>query len=288
MHAHGLVAVAVGLDRARQRRQRDAVVALRAVAGGGQCRGALGDVFGEARRLDHFIDQFPVPGALAAHALGGGAEDIGMVAPDLALVGHPGQAAGAGQYAQQRHLGQADRGRTVVDQHDLVAGKRQLIAAAGGGAVAGGDELQPGVLAGILDGIAGLVGELAEVDLPRVRRLAQHEDVGAGAEDPLARAGQHHGAHLGMLEADALQRVVQFDIDAEVVRIQLERVAGPQAGFLVDVHRQRGDGAIETELPVAVLVGMALERDGGGGFCLGGRLKWGGCRRGHGCLLDAL
>ena len=35
-----------------------------------------------------------------------------------------------------------------------------------------------------------------------------------------------HGADLGMLEADAVQRVVQLDIDAEIVGIELELVAG--------------------------------------------------------------
>ncbi len=41
----------------------------------------------------------------------------------------------------------------VVDQHDLVAGEGQLVAAAGRGAVAGGHELEPGVRAGVLDAV---------------------------------------------------------------------------------------------------------------------------------------
>ena len=40
------------------------------------------------------------------------------------------------------------------------------------------------------------------------------------------RARDDDGAHLGMLEADALQRVGELDVDAEVVRVELERVAG--------------------------------------------------------------
>ncbi|MNF11553.1 hypothetical protein D3C80_2127920 [compost metagenome] len=55
---------------------------------------------------------------------------------------------------------------------------------------------------------------------------------------------------------------MQFDIDAKVVGIEFQRVAGAQSAFLVDVHRQRGDGAVETQFPVAVLVGMTLEGDG--------------------------
>jgi hypothetical protein len=58
------------------------------------------------------------------------AEDVGEVAPHLALVHDARQAAGAGQHGQQRDLGQAHRGRGVVHQQDLVAGERQLVPAA--------------------------------------------------------------------------------------------------------------------------------------------------------------
>ena len=53
---------------------------------------------------------------------------------------------------------------------DLVARERQLVPAARAGAVHGGDELEAGVAACVLDAVARLVRELAEVDLPRVRR----------------------------------------------------------------------------------------------------------------------
>ena len=55
-----------------------------------------------------------------------------------------------------------------------------------------------------------------------------------------------------MLEADALYRVVQFDVDAEVVGVELELVAFADAAVLGDVQGQRGDGAVEGELPVPV------------------------------------
>ena len=45
-------------------------------------------------------------------------------------------------------------------------------------------------------------------------------------------------ADLGMLEADALNRVGELDVDAEVVRVQLEPVVGRQAGVLLHVHRR--------------------------------------------------
>ncbi len=70
-----------------------------------------------------------------------------------------------------------------------------------------------------------------------MRRRREHVDVGAGAEDALARAGDDDGAHLRMLEPDAVQRVVQFDIDAEVVRIELELIARDDAAIFRDVER---------------------------------------------------
>jgi hypothetical protein len=194
------------------------------------------DLLGEGLRLGEVVDQAPFLGALGADAFGQGAEDVGVVAAHAALVGDAGEAAGAGQHAEQRHFGQADGGGAVVDQQDLVAGQRQLVAAAGGGAVAGGEELEAGVTAGILDAVARLVGEFAEIHLPGVGREAEHEDVGAGAEDALLAAGDDHGAHLGMLEAHALQGVVQLHVHAEVVGVELELVAGLDAAVFVDVQ----------------------------------------------------
>ena len=122
--------------------------------------------------------------------LGPRGEDVGEVPPDVALVDHPGQAAGAREHGQQRQLGERHRRRPIVDQQDLVAGQRQLVAAAGGGAVDRGDPDLAGVGGGVLDGVAGLVGELAEVHLVAVRRARQHLDVGAGAEHLVEAAGE--------------------------------------------------------------------------------------------------
>ena len=84
--------------------------------------------------------------------------------------------------------------------------------------------------------------------------VPEHEDVRAGAEDALLAARDDHAPHFGMLEADPLQRVGELDVDAEVVRIELELVAGIEAAILVDVQRQRRDRAVERELPVRVAV----------------------------------
>ena len=67
----------------------------------------------------------------------------------------------------------------------------------------------------------------------------------------LARA-QQHDLHLGMLEAQPLQRVGELDIDAEVVGIELQLVAFEQAAVLVDVHGQGGDVAVDRQFPVPV------------------------------------
>src|SRR5205085_5737447 len=113
----------------------------------------------------------------------------------------------------------------VVDHNDLVAGERQLVAASGAGAVYGGDEFETGVRTRILDAVPRLIGEFAEIDLFGVARLTQHVNIGAGAEHALLAARQNHDAHLGMLEADAVERVLKLDIYREIVRIELQPVA---------------------------------------------------------------
>ncbi len=69
-----------------------------------------------------------------------------------------------------------------------------------------------------------------------------------------------------MLEADALQSVRELHVDAEVVGVQLERVAGTEALVLLDVHHEPRDGAAvlgrEVEAPVRVALGVGLEADG--------------------------
>ncbi len=258
-HVDVAVGQAIGAFLAVQRRQRDALRIGRAVAALRQGLRAFAHGLLETGGLDHLVHQPPVLGALAAHAFDQGAENVGMVVAHLALVGHAGQSAGAGQHAQQRHFGQRHGRRAVVDQHDFVAGQRQLVAAAGAGAVERGDELQAAVAAGVLDAVAGFVGELAEVHLPGMRGQAQHEDVGARTEDAFLHAGDHHAAHFGVLEADALQRVVQFDVDAQVVGIQLELVAGAQAAVFGHVHGQRGNRAVVAQAPMTVLAGIGPE-----------------------------
>src|SRR5207244_7409172 len=99
----------------------------------------------------------------------------------------------------------------------------------------------PRVTARVLDAIAGFIRELTKVHLPGMAGQPQHIDVSSGAKDPLSAAGNHHASDFRVLEADTLQRVVQFDVYAEIVRVQLQLVAGLNASVFLNVHRQRGD-----------------------------------------------
>ena len=261
----------VALDRALDGGQGDALGVLRPARPGGDVFGDLLRLVGKLAGRDQLVDQPPFARPLAAHALGGGAEEVGVVAPHQALVDQARQAAGAGQHGEQRQLGQRHRARAVVGQQDLLAGQRQLVAAAGGDAVDRADVGLAGMVAGVLDGKPRLVGELAEVHLVVVGREAKHVDVGARAEDAVALRADHHRADLGMLEAQALDRIGQLDVDAEIVGIELELVAGPEPAILVHVHGEVGDAVLGAELPVAVAVGRGAEVDGrvGGGVVHG-------------------
>ena len=101
-------------------------------------------------------------------------------------------------------------------------------------------------------------------------RSAEHLDVGTGAEHPVLAGRQHDAADLGVFEAQPLDDVIELDIDAEVVGIELEFVAVHQAAVLVHIHGEGRDGAVEAELPVLVLVrlGPEVDHDGSKSFFL--------------------
>ncbi|TXT37127.1 MAG: Uncharacterized protein FD135_3822 [Comamonadaceae bacterium] len=163
----------------------------------------------------------------------------------MALVGHAGQAAGAGQHAEQGHFGQAHRAGAVVHQDDFVTGQGQFVATTGAGPVDGSQEFEATVLGRVLQAVAGFVGEFAEVHLPGVAADTQHKDVGTGAEHAVFGAGDHHGAHFGVLKTDADNRIIEFNVHAQVVAVELELVAGAQAAVFVKVSFQCGHRAIE-------------------------------------------
>ena len=221
---------------------------------------ALRDPVLELAGRIHGIDEPPFHRAPPLDALGHRSEHVGEVAPHFPLVDDAGEAARARKHGQQRRFRQAHGRVAIIDEDNLVARERQLIAAAGTDAVERGQELQPRVRARVFDRQPRLVRELAEVHLPRVARPTQHEDVGAGAEDALLQAGDDDRVDLGMLEAEALNRVGEFDVDAKVVGIELEPVVRRQPRVFLDVHRQGRNRAVERELPMAVSVGSGVER----------------------------
>ena len=94
-------------------------------------------------------------------------------------------------------------------------------------------------------------------------RAREHADVRTGAEHAILAGAQQHHLHAGMLEAQPLHGVGEFDIDAEIVGVQFELVPLEQAAVLVHVHGQSGGIARHIELPVPVFRRLGLEIDKG-------------------------
>ncbi len=99
----------VGVAGLAQFGERDPLRVLRAAGARGQFGGPLGDGLVPARPRHGLVDQAPLGGLLAPDAFRLGREVVGQVPPDVPLIGHPGQPAGAGQHAEQRQLGQRHR-----------------------------------------------------------------------------------------------------------------------------------------------------------------------------------
>ena len=123
-----------------ERRQNHTLCIGRAVGLGGEFPGARRHRIIELGPRHQFVDQIPVDGPLAAHAFRGGAEHVGAIVPHLALVHQAGQSAGPRQHREKRQFGQGHGRGAIIDQHDVIGRQRQLIPAAGRGAVDGADE----------------------------------------------------------------------------------------------------------------------------------------------------
>jgi hypothetical protein len=108
----------------------------------------------------------------------------------------------------------------------------------------------------ILDREARLVGEFAEIDLVRVRGAGERTDVGAGAEYVLLGRADHHRAHLRVLEAQPGHRVGQFDVDPEIIGIELQLGPREEPSGGIDIEGQRRDGTVERQPPMAVAGGL--------------------------------
>ena len=227
-----------------------------------ECRDALGHRLVEARARRDRIDQPPFDRALATHALGQRGEDVGEVAAHLALVDQAREAAGAGQHAEKCDLGQAHGRAAVVDQDYLLARERQFVTATAACAVERGDVTLAAVGGRVFDRKAGLVGKLAEVDFEAVVGVREHEDVGAGAEHPVQGAIDRDHADARMLEAQARHGVGKLDIHREIVRVELERVAGGESAGFIDLHREPRAVArgFQFPVPIAARIGLKLNR----------------------------
>ena len=64
-----------------------------------------------------------------------------------------------------------------------------------------------------------------------------------------------------MLEAHALHHIGQFDIDTQIVGIELELIAVEKAAILIDIHVEIGDVAIILDPPMAVVRRIGPEVD---------------------------
>ena len=73
---------------------------------------------------------------------------------------------------------------------------------------------------GVFDAVTGLVSEFAEIHFVVVGRGGQHADVGAGAKYSVLGRGKDNGGHFGMLKAQALYGIIEFDVNAQVVGVQ--------------------------------------------------------------------
>jgi hypothetical protein len=89
----------------------------------------------------------------------------------------------------------------------------------------------------VLNRAARLVCELAEIHLERVGRSAEHVDIGARTKDARLQTGDDDDLHFRVLKPKALDRVREFNIDAQVVRVQLEFVTLDQGRVLLNIHR---------------------------------------------------
>jgi hypothetical protein len=88
----------------------------------------------------------------------------------------------------------------------------------------------------------------------------------AGGGYELALATDHiiladDGADLRVLEAQPLHRVGQFDIDPEVVGIELQLGAGKQSAGRINIERQGRDRPIALQPPMAITGGFCREID---------------------------
>src|SRR5262249_52023216 len=79
-------------------------------------------------------------------------------------------------------------------------------------------------------------------------------------EDLVAVGGDDHGLDLRMLEAQAVDRVGELDVDAQIVAVELQDPVAAEGRILLHREDEPRDRPVDAELPVAVPIRMGRER----------------------------
>ena len=87
-----------------------------------------------------------------------------------------------------------------------------------------------------------------------MRGIAQESDVCTRTEDLVVRPRHHDASNFRMLEPKAVYRIMEFDVDGQIVAVELEIVQSRPHGVVFF--------AFDFEIPVHVLVGVGFEADG--------------------------
>ena len=99
----------------------------------------------------------------------------------------------------------------------MVARESKFISTARTGTIDGGKKANTRIVGRILDPVTGFVRELTEIDFVSVCRLGQHPDVSTGAEYSFLVRRHDHSTNLWVFEPDALQSIVELDINTQIV-----------------------------------------------------------------------
>ena len=92
-------------------------------------------------------------------------------------------------------------------------------------------------------------------------RLTKHADIGTGTKHLRVIGTEDDTADFGMFKPQTLDRVIQLDIDTEIVGVQFQLIAGLQRRVFGDCHRQTRDITVYRQIPVLVLIRAGGEID---------------------------
>ena len=139
----------------------------------------------------------------------------------------------------------------------MVGGKGELIPAPSGIPFHGGDIALTGVGGGILDGVSGLVGEFAEIDLQWMGETASMPML-APAQKTLSGSRSLPPRPPDARNGDAEPRR-PARCPHQVVRVELHLVALVEPRRRIHIHVEEGHRPVEAETPMAVAAGIGLK-----------------------------